>query len=328
MHIVSNSHCVSTHTHTHTHTHICIYIYIYIWHTTSHSMVMIHISHAQRKTVQSSAVITRSNIIWHCTHHCRKWSRISIRGWTPKRHPIPRPDGRAIWVSFVNILEKVDLTIMTQIVYDTWTTYTITWVQISTNIDQPILLEQNYGTHSGFVLYLYYAHVVIFRAAGIILQVGFGWSPGLMAATAVVSMSDRVQVKIQRSLWRQIQIQIQNSLLYQQLPSPGGWGYYDRVNLTTELNYKLNYTWQIQLCVRNVNADGGEPDAENIIHFKDTIKTANNPCKPIYTCPVCVTGKWYLDQLSKRYEYKHPVNGSLKIMPTLVTVTDNKAASK
>ena len=40
-------------------------------------------------------------------------------------------------------------------------------------------------------------------------------------------------------------VQIQNSLLYQQPPVPGGWGYYDRVNLTTELNYKLNYTWQI-----------------------------------------------------------------------------------
>ena len=36
-----------------------------------------------------------------------------------------------------------------------------------------------------------------------------------------------------------------NSLLYQQPPVPGGWGYYDRVNLSIELNYKLNYTWQI-----------------------------------------------------------------------------------
>ena len=31
---------------------------------------------------QSSAVITRSNITWSFTHHCREWGRISIRGWT------------------------------------------------------------------------------------------------------------------------------------------------------------------------------------------------------------------------------------------------------
>ena len=33
-----------------------------------------------------------SDIAWHCTHHCRKWGRLSIRGWTHKRHPIPHPD--------------------------------------------------------------------------------------------------------------------------------------------------------------------------------------------------------------------------------------------
>ena len=33
-----------------------------------------------------------------------------------------------------------------------------------------------------------------------------------------------------------------NSLLYQQPPVPRGWGYYDRVNLTIELNYKLKGT--------------------------------------------------------------------------------------
>ena len=35
------------------------------------------------------------------------------------------------------------------------------------------------------------------------------------------------------------------SLLYQQPPVPGGWGYYDGVNLITKLNYELNYTRQI-----------------------------------------------------------------------------------
>ena len=33
--------------------------------------------------------------------------------------------------------------------------------------------------------------------------------------------------------------------MYQQPPVPGGWGNYGRVNLTTELNYKPNYAWQI-----------------------------------------------------------------------------------
>ena len=46
--------------------------------------------------LQSSAVITRSNISTYCIYHCRNWGRISIRGWTNKRHPIPRPNGRAM----------------------------------------------------------------------------------------------------------------------------------------------------------------------------------------------------------------------------------------
>ena len=36
-----------------------------------------------------------------------------------------------------------------------------------------------------------------------------------------------------------------NYLLFQQPPVPWGWGYHDRVNLTTEIYYKLNYTLQI-----------------------------------------------------------------------------------
>ena len=37
--------------------------------------------------IQLSAVITRPNITWYCTHHWRNWGRISIWGWTHKRHP-------------------------------------------------------------------------------------------------------------------------------------------------------------------------------------------------------------------------------------------------
>ena len=46
--------------------------------------------------IQSSAIITRSNIRRFCNHHCRNWDRISIRGWNHERHPIPRPNGQAM----------------------------------------------------------------------------------------------------------------------------------------------------------------------------------------------------------------------------------------
>ena len=36
-----------------------------------------------------------SNVTYF-THHCRNWGRMSLRGWTHKRHPIPHPNGRAI----------------------------------------------------------------------------------------------------------------------------------------------------------------------------------------------------------------------------------------
>ena len=49
-----------------------------------------------QKNIHSSAFIIQSNITWYCTHHCRSWGRISIRGWNHKRHPIPRPDGQAM----------------------------------------------------------------------------------------------------------------------------------------------------------------------------------------------------------------------------------------
>ena len=57
--------------------------------------------------LQSSAVLTRSNITWYCIHHCNDWSRIQIRIWIPKIHPIPHPNKGAKGVSFVRILEKI-----------------------------------------------------------------------------------------------------------------------------------------------------------------------------------------------------------------------------
>ena len=46
--------------------------------------------------VQSSAVITRSNIVRYCINDCRNSGRISLRWWIPKKHPILRPNGRAM----------------------------------------------------------------------------------------------------------------------------------------------------------------------------------------------------------------------------------------
>ena len=59
--------------------------------------------------IQWSAVITRSNIVryMYYINDYRNWGRISIKCWTHKRHAIPRPHGRAMPVSFVNICEKI-----------------------------------------------------------------------------------------------------------------------------------------------------------------------------------------------------------------------------
>ena len=57
--------------------------------------------------IQSSAVVTLSNMTWYCTHHCRNWGRISITGWTHKRHPIAHHNRWAIgclmWIFWRNL---------------------------------------------------------------------------------------------------------------------------------------------------------------------------------------------------------------------------------
>ena len=59
-------------------------------------VIMISCIWQQNIILHWSAVITRSNITSKCTHHCRNWGRLSIRSWTHKKHPIPRPDERAM----------------------------------------------------------------------------------------------------------------------------------------------------------------------------------------------------------------------------------------
>ena len=58
--------------------------------------------------IQSSAVITRSSIVWYCMNGCMNSGRISIRGLINKRHPMPRPNRRAMGCFLVNIFKKSD----------------------------------------------------------------------------------------------------------------------------------------------------------------------------------------------------------------------------
>ena len=68
------------------------------------------INHSQGRVVlqlQSSADITDitlSIITRYCIDYCRNLGKISIRDWIHNRHPIPRPNGRAmgclLWILF------------------------------------------------------------------------------------------------------------------------------------------------------------------------------------------------------------------------------------
>ena len=63
------------------------------WYSASVPVITYVISY---NTGQSSAVITWSNIARYYINNYRNWSRISIRCWIHKRHPIPRPSGPAM----------------------------------------------------------------------------------------------------------------------------------------------------------------------------------------------------------------------------------------
>ena len=47
-------------------------------------------------SINSNAVIMRSNIVRYCIYDSTNWGRIPIRWLTHKRHPISRPNGRAM----------------------------------------------------------------------------------------------------------------------------------------------------------------------------------------------------------------------------------------
>ena len=71
--------------------YLMIYIILNKW--KSHFVIIISPNDIH---IQSSAVIMRSKIIRYCINDCRNWGRISIRCWIHKRHPISRPNGRAM----------------------------------------------------------------------------------------------------------------------------------------------------------------------------------------------------------------------------------------
>ena len=81
------------------------YMHVYI-HIKSEKKIL------QFNMIHSSAGIMWSNITWHCTHHCRNRGRISESKPT-KKPPQTLSQQVSYGLSFVNILEKFGLAIMT-----------------------------------------------------------------------------------------------------------------------------------------------------------------------------------------------------------------------
>ena len=73
-----------------------IYIYLYIYILLPNITVNYFSPKLSLLTIQSSAAITRPNDISYYMNNCRNGGKISIRSWIHKRHPIPRPSGRAM----------------------------------------------------------------------------------------------------------------------------------------------------------------------------------------------------------------------------------------
>ena len=58
--------------------------------------------YSRRKYIQSSASLTRSNIVRYYINNYRNWGRISIRCWIHNGHPIPHPNGQAMgWLLWI-----------------------------------------------------------------------------------------------------------------------------------------------------------------------------------------------------------------------------------
>ena len=62
------------------------------------SIIYWHQFHSEPLDIQSSAVITRSNLSWYYIGHCDNNGRKWIWYWNHNRHPTSRPDGWAMGV--------------------------------------------------------------------------------------------------------------------------------------------------------------------------------------------------------------------------------------
>ena len=92
-----------------------IIMFYWFWIIMSHTIciatILLMNSTHWKSIIQSSTVITLSNIVRSCINNCRNWGRISIRCWIHNRHPVHCPNMQTM-VSFVNILEKTNCAIM------------------------------------------------------------------------------------------------------------------------------------------------------------------------------------------------------------------------
>ena len=70
------------------------------------SIIINRSSYLTLLVIQSIAVIIQSIIVRYCINNHRNWGRVSIRCWVHKRHPIPRPNSRAMGSCFYYLLEK------------------------------------------------------------------------------------------------------------------------------------------------------------------------------------------------------------------------------
>ena len=84
--------------------------------------------------IQSSAVITRSNIVRYCINNCKNCGRISIRCWMHKIHPIPGPNGWAMWCLLWIFVIKVTALQRHRIVVSLWQVRTCSIWQLTVSL--------------------------------------------------------------------------------------------------------------------------------------------------------------------------------------------------
>ena len=90
-----------------------------------------------------------SNIVRYYVRNYRNWGRISMRCWIHKRHPIPRPNGRAMGVSFVDICKNIDCVITALHCIMDWIYIAMVIVEQKPQAVQPYQFTQGFYLLSG-----------------------------------------------------------------------------------------------------------------------------------------------------------------------------------